>query len=80
MSKYFCRSQLYPVYTIQPVVKSVVQIKPGVQLVWQPRWTNSHCSFNRLSIDNRFDNRLYCVYIQTFNRLSIRFDNRLYRV
>ena len=34
---------LYPVYTIQQVVKAVVQP------VWQPCWTNSHCSFNRLS-------------------------------
>jgi len=30
-----CTSDYYPIYTIRPV--------------WQPCWTNSHCSFNRLS-------------------------------
>jgi len=33
----------YPICTIQPV------IKPVWQPVWQTCWTNSHCSFNRLS-------------------------------
>ena len=81
-----CRLTLYPVYTIQPVVKPV----------WQPCWTNSHCSFNRLS--NRVVYTIQPVVkrvwqpvwqpvvscIQTFNRLSNQFDNRvhnrLYRV
>jgi len=36
-------SRLNPVYTIQPVVKLVVQ--PD----FTTGWTNSHCSFNRLS-------------------------------
>jgi len=32
-------------------------------VMWQPCWTNSHCSFNRLSnrFDKWFDNRLYRV-------------------
>ena len=55
-------------------VMSCVFIKPrlhdttGCQTVWQPCWTNSHCSFNRLynqlnvCIHDRFDNRLYRVH------------------
>jgi len=61
------------VYTIQPVVK------PFVKRVWQP--VECLCTrYNQLSnpFDNWFDNRL--SYIQTFNRLWNRFDNRLYRV
>jgi len=47
-----------------------VVVKPGLTTVLneqplfvQPGWTNSYCSFNRLSIrfGNRFDNRLYRV-------------------
>ena len=82
---------LYPVYTIQPVVKPVV--KPDWQPVWQPCWTNSHCSFNRVErtatvrstgcqtrLYNRFDNRLYTRHNRLSNRFDNRFANRLYRV
>jgi len=65
---------LYPVYTIQLVVKPIVW-----QPVWLPCWTNSHCSFNRLSkgLYNRIDNRLYTWYSRLSNHLSDGFDNRL---
>jgi len=70
-----CRCNfLYPVYTIQPVVKPVVKPVVTVKPVWQPCWMNSHCSFNRVErtatvrstgcqtgLYNRFDNRLYRV-------------------
>ena len=51
-----CKKLLYPVYTIQPVVK------PVVQSVWQQAVSCKQTS-NRLSngFDNRFDNRLYRV-------------------
>jgi len=59
---------LYPVYTIQPLIKPGCQtgchvVKLVWQPVWQPCWTNRHCSFNRFSnrVDKRFDNRLYRV-------------------
>jgi len=45
-------------------------------------WTNSHCSFNRLSnrVVQPLDNRLYTRYSRLSSRLSNGFDNRLYRV
>jgi len=62
----------------------------------QPCWTNSHCSFNRLSnrvVQPVWQPAVYTIQpvvkpvwqpvvscIQTFTRLSNRFDNRLYRV
>jgi len=65
ITMYACHEKnLYPVYTIQPVVKTVVQPdwQPAVsckqtfnqfdnraELFVQLCWTNSHCSFNRLS-------------------------------
>jgi len=53
---------IYPVYTIQPLVKPVVQ--PGLTA----GLTNSGCSFNRLY--NRFNNWLYTRYSRLSNRLS----------
>ena len=53
------------VYTIQPFVK----------LVWQPCWTNS-CSYNTVVKPGCTTGWMYTRY----NRLSNRFDNRLYRV
>jgi len=86
-------ASLSPVYTIQPVVK------PVVNPVWQPgnclytRYNQlSNPLSNRLyrvykhSTDNRFDKRQYRVYSRLSNRLynrfdnRYRFDNRLYRV
>jgi len=64
-----------PVYTIQPVVKTVV--KPD----WQPV-VSCIQTFNRLSnpFDNRFHKRRYRVYSRLSIRLYNRFDYRLYRV
>ena len=53
---------------------------------WQPGWTNSQCSFNRVERTATFRstschaglyNRLYTRYSQLSNRLSNGFDNRL---
>ena len=66
---------LYPVYTIQPVVKPVVT-----------GWTNSHCSFNRLSnrVVQPVSQPVGCLFTRysrlsnwLYNRLYNRFDNRL---
>jgi len=76
------------VYTnIQPVVKPVWQpvrqtavscIQPVVKPVVQPGlttgWTNSHCLFNTV-VKPVWQPAVLCI--QTFNRLSIRFDNQL---
>ena len=67
---------------VQPVVRPDWQppvVRPDWQPVWQPCWTNSHCSFNRLStgLYNRFDNWLYTRYSRLSNQLSNGFDNRL---
>jgi len=54
----------YPIYTIQPVVKTVAN--PVWEPVWEPVWqpvVSCIQTFSRLSnrFDNRFDNRLYRV-------------------
>jgi len=58
-----------PVYTIQPVVKSVVQPVDNRLYTRYSRLSNQpveclYTGYNRLSngFDNRFDNRLYRVY------------------
>jgi len=75
-------SHLYPVYTIQPLVKPVVQ---PVQPFWQPavscKQTSNRLS-NRLSnmFDNRFDNRVEQTAVRSTGcqtGLYNQFDNRL---
>jgi len=55
----------------------------GCQPVWQPCWTNSHCSFNRLSrrvvgpTTGLTTGFMHDTAMQLSNQLSNGFDNRL---
>jgi len=84
------RTEPRPSITLKPRLHDTTGYQTG--WVWQPCWTNSHCSFNRLY--TRYSRFVKPVVkrvwqpvwqrvwqpvvscIQTFTRLSNRFDNR----